>query len=236
MPALEIDGALPAETRALARLIRDRHSCRAFLSTPVPRATIDTMLTIAQGSASWCNSQPWQAIVTEGAATERFRAALHAHATSTDWANEMPDFAFPERYVGIYKERQRETGWALYRSVGVAFGDRAASARQMLENFRLFGAPHVMIVTTEADLGVYGAIDCGAYVAHLMLVAQSLGIATIAQAALASVSGFVRAHFAIPPERRIVCGISFGYADTGHPANAFRTTRAPLDQVVRYEG
>jgi len=130
----------------------------------------------------------------------------------------------------------RETGWALYQSVGVAYGDRAASARQMLENFHLFGAPHTMIVTTEADLGVYGAIDCGAYVAHVMLAAQSLGIATVAQAALASVSGFVRDHFAIPPERRIVCGISFGYADTHHPANSFRTARAPLDQVVRYAG
>lgn len=236
MPALRIDENLPADTQALARLVRDRHSCRAFLPAPVPRATIDAMLAIAQGSASWCNSQPWQAIVTEGTATDRFRAALHAHATSTDWAQEAPDLAFPERYVGLYKERQRETGWALYQSVGVAFGDRAASARQMQENFRLFGAPHVMIVTTEADLGVYGAIDCGAYVTHVMLAAQSLGIATIAQAALAGVSGFVRAHFAIPPERRIVCGISFGYADTAHPANGFRTTRAPLDEVVRYAG
>jgi len=236
MPALRIDENLPPDTQALARLVRDRHSCRGFLPTPVPRAMIDAMLAIAQGSASWCNSQPWQAIVTEGEATERFRKALHAHATSTDWEHETPDFAFPARYVGIYKERQRETGWALYQSVGVAFGDRAASARQMRENFRLFDAPHVMIVTTEADLGVYGAIDCGAYVAHVMLAAQSLGIATIAQAALAGVSGFVRDHFAIPPERRIVCGMSFGYADTAHPANGFRTTRAPLHEVVRYEG
>ena len=105
----------------------------------------------------------------------------------------------------------------------------------MLENFRFFGAPHVMIITTEADLGIYGAIDCGAYVAHVMLAAQSLGIATIAQAALAGVADFVRGHFAIPPERKLVCGISFGYADPTHPANGFRTNRASLDQVVRYE-
>lgn len=240
MPALRIDEGLPADTQALARLIRDRHSCRAFLPASVPRETIDTMLSIAQGSASWCNSQPWQAIVTEGEATERFRQALYDHATGNDWNDqqrrpEKPDFAFPERYVGIYKERQRATGWTLYESVGIAHGDRKGSGRQMLENFRLFGAPHVMIVTTEADLGVYGAIDCGAYVAHVMLAAQSLGIATIAQAALAGVAGFVRDHFAIPPERRIVCGISFGYADTGHPANGFRTSRAALPEVVRYE-
>lgn len=231
--------ALPMEAETLARLIAARHSCRGYLPKQVPPATIETLLRTAQGTASWCNSQPWQVIVTSGTETDRFRDALYAHAAGGNWADqktrpEVPDFPFPERYVGLYKERQRETGWALYQSVGVAHGDRAASGRQMLENFRLFGAPHVMIITTEEDLGVYGAIDCGAYVSNIMLVAQSLGIATIAQAALAGVSGFVREHFAIPPHRKIVCGVSFGYADPDHPANSFRTTRAPLEQVVRY--
>lgn len=241
MPALEIDPGLPPDAQALARLVRDRHSCRGFLPDPVPRETIETMLTIAQGAASWCNSQPWQAIVTDAAETDRFRDALYAHALALDWGDqtrrpEQPDFPFPARYVGIYKERQRATGWALYESVGVTFGDRAGSARQMMENFRLFGAPHVMIVTTEADLGVYGAIDCGAYVAHVMLAAQSLGLGTIAQAALAGVAPFVRDWFDIPPERQIVCGIAFGHADPAHPANGFRTTRADLDQVVHHAG
>ncbi len=230
---------LPPDAATLWRLVSARHSCRGYLSDPVPAATIATMLGIAQRSASWCNSQPWQAIVTSGEATERFRDALFAHASSGNWADqtqrpERPDFAFPLRYTGIYKQRQRETGWALYQSVGVLHGDRIASGKQMLENFRLFGAPHVMIITTESDLGVYGAIDCGAYVAHVMLAAQSLGVATVAQAALAGVSDFVRDHFAIPANRKVVCGIAFGFADPNHPANAFRTTRAPLDQVVDY--
>ncbi|MFA6114690.1 MAG: nitroreductase [Sphingomonas sp.] len=234
------DTRLPADAEILARLVAARHSCRGYLPTPVAHATIETMLRIAQGTASWCNSQPWQAIVTEGEATERFRDALFAHATGNRWEDqktrpEQPDFAFPARYVGIYKERQRETGWALYNSVGVTHGDRVGSGKQMLENFRLFGAPHVMIITTEEDLGIYGAIDCGAYVANVMLAAQSLGIATIAQAALAGVSDFIRAHFDIPAHRKIVCGISFGYADPEHPANGFRTTRVGLDQVVTFE-
>jgi nitroreductase len=241
MPALALDTQLPADAETLARLIRERHSCRGYLPPQVPRETIDTMLAIAQGSASWCNSQPWQVIVTEGDETERFREALYRFATSQNWADqtnrpEQPDFPFPTRYVGVYKDRQRATGWALYESVGVAQGDRVGSGKQMLENFRLFGAPHVMIITTEEDLGTYGAIDCGAYVAHVMLAAQSLGLATIAQAALAGVAGFVREHFAIPDHRKIVCGISFGYADPDHPANGFRTTRAPLEEVVSYAG
>jgi nitroreductase len=241
MPALELDPGFPPDAVALARLVRDRHSCRGFLPDPIPRQVIETMLTIAQGAASWCNSQPWQVIITGAEETGRFRDALYAHASSADPGDqrsrlEQPDFAFPARYVGIYKERQRATGWALYNSVGVAFGDRAASGRQMLENFRMFGAPHVMIVSTERDLGVYGAIDCGAYVAHVMLAAQSLGVATIAQAALAGVAPFVRDWFAIPAERQIVCGMAFGRADPDHPANGFRTARAPLDQVARFVG
>ena len=238
MPALELNDDLPVDAQALARLVRERHSCRGFRPDAVPRETIEALLTIAQGAASWCNTQPWETIITEGEATERFRRALYAHVTEAAAPDrkppEAPDFAFPARSAGVYKARQRATGWALYESVGVAHGDRAGSARQMLENFRLFGAPHVMIITTEADLGVYGAIDCGAYVAHVLLAAQSLGLATIAQAALAGAADFVRAHFAIPLERRIVCGVSFGYADPAHPANGFRTARAALGETVRY--
>lgn len=103
-----------------------------------------------------------------------------------------------------------------------------------MENFRLFGAPHVAIVTSDEALGVYGAIDCGAWVANFMLAAQSVGVATIAQGALALHSPFVREHFGLGDERRVICGVSFGYEDTGHPANGFRTGRVPLAQAVSW--
>src|SRR3546814_3934948 len=41
-----------------------------------------------------------------------------------------------------------------------------------------------------------------------------------------------RSHFAIPDERVIVCGISFGYEDRSDPANAFRTRRAPIGDIA----
>src|SRR5262249_32098716 len=99
----------------------------------------------------------------------------------------------------------------------------------------LFGAPHLLIVTTEQDLGTYGAIDCGIYLSSLMLLAQSMGIATIAQAAFAMYSPFIRAYFNLPEHRQVVCGLSFGYADDSHPANGFRTTRAPAAEVVTWQ-
>ncbi len=214
----------PDDSAALNRLRQQRFSCRGFLPQPVAPALIERVLALAQRTASWCNAQPWQLVITRGEATERFRSALYEEMQRT--SDEPPDFAWPTAYRDAYQQRRRECGFGLYDAVGIAHGDRAASARQAMENFRLFGAPHVAIVTTPADLGVYGAVDCGAYVQNFMLAATSLGLATIAQASLATRPAFIRRHFGLPQERRIVCGISFGHEDPAHPANGFRTTRA----------
>jgi len=69
--------------------------------------------------------------------------------------------------------------------VGVDRQDRDGRERQMQENFRFFGAPHVAVISSPHSLGVYGAVDCDGYVARLLTVAQSLGLRIIAQAAIA---------------------------------------------------
>jgi nitroreductase len=213
-------------------LLRQRHSCRAFLPKPVPRAVIERVLEVAQRTASWCNSQPWQVIITSGAATDRFREAMYAVASSD--APSDGDFPFPREYRGVYQARRRESGFQLYNTLGIARGDKAAYRRQSLENFRLFGAPHVAIITTDEALGVYGAIDCGGYVNNFMLAAEALGVATVPQAALAFQSGTVRRYFALGDDRRVVCGISFGYEDRAHPANSYRTSRAAISDAAMF--
>lgn len=218
------------DSETLYRLLSGRYSCRAYLPEPVPRATISEILRLAQRTASWCNSQPWQVTITCGAGTERFRAAYYEHALD----QETPDFDFPKEYAGVYLKRRRECGFQLYDSVGIAHGDREASARQSLENYRFFGAPHVAIITSEALLGVYGALDCGAYAANFLLAAHSLGVASIVQASLASHPQLIREHFALPQNRLVVCGISFGFADQQHPANRFRTNRARVEEAVTW--
>ncbi len=210
-------------------LLAARHSCRGFLPEAVPDQAIRDIVKTAQLVPSWCNAQPWQVIVTRGAATEAFRRVI-THAMKT--AAHNPDIAFPQRYEGVYRDRRSTCGWQLYAATGVEKGDRVASARQMARNFELFGAPHVAIVTTEANLGTYGVLDCGAFVTGFMLAAEASGVASIAQAAIAGYSGEVRAHFNIPEHRNIVCAISFGYRDPDHRANGFRTGRAGLAEVL----
>ncbi len=222
---------IDARVAVLEELLTERWSCRAFQDTPVRREILDRLLAMAQRSPSWCNTQPWHITVIEGDALEAIRNDFVDHAQSTSGAS---DFPFPVRYTGQYLERRRECAWQLYDSVGIATGDRQASGEQALENFRFFGAPAVAVITTEADLGTYGAVDCGVYVGHFLLAAQSLGLAAITQAALASHAPFLRERLGLPENRKIVVGISFGYADADHPANGFRTSRADTDTVATF--
>jgi nitroreductase len=211
--------------------LADRWSCRGFTDEQVPRDVIERLLTIAQRTPSWCNVQPWQLVITSGEETVRLKEAL---LESIDFAG--TDFDFPVAYTGIYQERRRATGWQLYEAVGVTKGDREASGVQMMRNFEFFGAPHVAILTTEADLGVYGAIDCGLYVDSFLLAAQALGLGACAQAALAAGAPFFRTWFDLPETRKVVCGIAFGYPDPDHPTATYRTARASLDEVVTFVG
>ncbi|AVH94201.1 MULTISPECIES: nitroreductase [Streptomyces] len=212
------------------KLLDDRWSCRAFLPDQVPDDVIARMFAMAQRTASWCNTQPWQVHLTKGEATRRFAESLTEHVRSRPPA--VSDLPMPGEYHGVHRERRREAGYALYAGLGISRDDLEAREAQYLRNYAFFGAPHVAVVTTGRDQGVYGAVDCGAYVTNLLNAATSLGVATIPQAAIARYADHVRGHLGVPEDRLVVCAVSFGYADTAHPVNAFRTTRANAADVV----
>jgi nitroreductase len=216
----------------LQEALLTRYSARKFLPREVEPAIIKQILELAQHTASWCNVQPWQLVITSGEATGKFRDAMLAHVMSG--AKPCPDFSPPERYENEYRARRVRCGVQLYEAVGVTREDKAGAQQQSLENFRLFGAPHVALITTEDALGFWGGVDCGLYINSFMLAARSLGVDTIAQAALASYPDFLRAHFGLPKNRKLVCGISFGYADISNPINQYRTERASVRDVARF--
>jgi len=217
-------------TASLDALLAERYSCRAYRPEEVPEETVREVFGLAQRTASWCNTQPWQVVVTRGGATRDLATGLAAHVAASPPSS---DLDLPAGYSGVYDERRRTSGFALYASLGIERHDREGRARQTMRNFDFFGAPHVAIVTTDREQGTYGAVDCGGYVATLLLALRSRGIDSIAQAAIAMYSDGVRELLALPEDRLVVCAVSFGYADPDHPANAFRTERAGVDDVVR---
>ncbi len=230
---MQAQDAVNGKTPSFKDVLLSRYSCRGYLERPVQDMVLEEILQLAQRTPSWCNCQPWQVIITSGEATEAFRKAF---LEQSQLPPEEPDFPWPTEYKGRHLERRRECGFGLYGSVGIGRNDASGRLRQERENFRFFGAPHVAIVTVDEALGVYGAIDAGGYVNNFMMAASAYGVASIAQASLASRPNFVRAHFGLPASQCIVCGISFGYADANHPANRFRTARAQLHENIQLIG
>ena len=215
----------------LSRILKNRYSCRAFQSRQVADRDIEEIVLTASRVPTWCNAQPWQVLVTKGAVTKALSEAL-VHSART--ADMDPDFEWPLQYSGDYQDRRRVCGYQLYEALGIERNDREGRGEQMMENFRFFGAPHVAIITTEAELGPYGAMDTGGFISVFTLVARAKGIATVAQASVTGYAPIIRKHFEIPENRLIQTAISFGYEDTEHPANSFRTDRADIEDVLTF--
>jgi nitroreductase len=218
-------------TLSFADVAFSRHSCRAFLPAPVPADRLESVFRLAQQTASWCNAQSWQVDLTGPETTRRLAQALLADVRSSPAGGS--DIPPPTSYEGEYADRRRGSGYALYGALGIARDDRAGRTKQMLLNYEFFGAPHVAIVSSPRALGPYGYVDCGGFVANVLNAAHALGLGAIAQAAVVLRPRAVRSVLAIPDDRHLVCGIAIGYEDLQHPANAFRTDRATLDETLR---
>ncbi|NBT33749.1 MAG: hypothetical protein EBT13_18110, partial [Rhodobacteraceae bacterium] len=146
----------------LGDLLRGRQSCRAFRPDPLPRDLIAAALADAQRVPSWCNSQPWQVIACGPGETDRFRAALFAHAET---ARHASDIAFPAAYEGVYKARRSTCGWQLYdankapsqiqltsdnANSYITFLTKAANTSGAIERARIDASGNLLVGTTDA--------------------------------------------------------------------------------------
>ena len=73
-----------------------------------------------------------------------------------------------------------------------------------------------------------------AFATGFMVAAQALGLASVAQTALAGYAPLLRKTLEIAEGRHILRGISFKYSDPAHPANSFRTACAVVEDVMEW--
>src|SRR5213083_1361257 len=96
-----------ADIDALRRLIFGRATSRAYLGERVPEDVIRSIVDVARGTASWCNTQPWDLVITSGENTEKFRNALMEQVRQHPELDS--DFPFPDEYRGVYLDRRRQS-------------------------------------------------------------------------------------------------------------------------------
>lgn len=213
--------------------LRARRSVRAFLPRPIPTETLALLFESAQRAPSWCNTQPWRVVVASPATTNELRRTLLAAATSEPPSPEVP---WPAEYPEPYGTHRKECGVALYRAMGVAKDDLEGRRQAWLRNYELFDAPHEAVVSMDRRFGVYMALDVGCWLQSFLLAATELGISACPQASVAAYPAAIRRVLPVPESELILFGIALGYENPAVPANAARTTRAPIRDNVRFVG
>ncbi|MAY37281.1 MULTISPECIES: nitroreductase [Spongiibacter] len=216
---------------AFADIARQRRSVRGFISKPVEQTLLNRVFETASTAPSNCNTQPWECAVVSGDKLETLRQRIPDAFASGQWTM---DFPYDGKYAGVYKERQYQAAADLYAAMGIAREDKVGRNAQFMRNFEFFGAPHVAFIFLPEPFGLREAADCGMFAQNLMLSLTAEGLASCPQTALSFNADLVREVLDIPPENKLLFGISFGYEDAEDPANRCRTQRAPLGECIRF--
>jgi nitroreductase len=208
----------------LEQTIKERHSTRKFLSSPVPRELIDESLALAQCAPSNSNIQPWRLWLVSGSARDQLREALYEVAQ-----RETPNVPkLPE----TFQHFRQELGVEVYGSMGIARGDKEGRKAAVLRNYEFFGAPVGAIICLHKDLGPADSLSVGMYLQTLVLALTARGLGTCVEVSLAGYPEVIHEALGIPLELSILCGLAIGYSDPAFPTNHLHTSREPVNHNV----
>lgn len=217
----------------VSQAVRTRRTTRGFLPKPVPEEVIREVLEIARFAPSNSNTQPWHLAVVSGEARNRLQDAMFAEIN----AGVKPYPTFPSGGVGlkgVYKQRQYDCAYGYYGTMGIKREDMQARRELLMKNWEFFGAPHVAFLSMPETMHRANAIDLGIFLQTFMLLLTERGISCCPQGALGSYPGPAREIAEIPKGNAILCGVSFGYADTADRINEVHMDREPVEVISSF--
>jgi nitroreductase len=88
----------------------------------------------------------------------------------------------------------------------------------------------------DRTLTAWSIFDMGLLAQSIMLAAQQYGVDSAVAALLISYPDLIRAELGIPEDMLILIGVALGYRDRQHLSNQYRSSRRPLQEVVRLKG
>ena len=226
----------PSTTAAVDAAVLSRRSIRAFLPTPVPRATVEDILQVASRAPSGTNTQPWQVHVLTGAALQALASDIAAaHDDPQARASHTEEYAYyPQQWQSPYIDRRRKVGWDLYTLLGIAKTDKARMHTQHGRNYSFFGAPVGLMFTIDRVLEKGSWLDYGMFLQNVMIAARARGLDTCPQAAFTPFHRIIARHLQLPETQMLVCGMSLGHADPAAIENTLVTEREPVAGFTRF--
>lgn len=212
--------------------INERRSIRGFKKDRVPQETLRAVLELGVRAVSAVNAQPWEFFVVTGDVLERIQQD-NIRSYDRQQPVDVPDITVG----GIYLERSREIGRALFSAMHIERGDRARRAEWRQRGFRFFDAPAAIILCMDQALDETAfRFDMGCVAQNICVAAMEYGLGTCVENQAILYQETLRRNLGIPESKRIVCGIAIGYPDWDFPANQVVSSRVPVDTVTQWSG
>jgi nitroreductase len=217
----------------VTQALHSRFTCRAFKPDPVAKEIIFKIMEDANHSPSWGNTQPWKLFIASGPALERLRSAYTQHFAQGIPVN--PEIERPVDWPPSLKERYQELGKMRLANLGIERDNEQGRLFNLTQNFHFFGAPAVVFLCMDRTLNPWSLFDLGLLSQSIMLAAEQYGLGSAVAVQFASYPDLVRTELGIPEDLCIAIGIALGYSDPDHLQNQVRSSRRPINDVVRFK-
>ena len=214
----------------VSEAVNSRQSIRAFTDQEVSDELIQRLLEKSARAASGGNLHPWKIFVINN------ETMINFLKFQEDWTDpETPAYdIYPENLSEPYKTSRYEVGAEMYSILDIDRDNKEGRFKQMLENFKFFGAPSAFFCFVDRQMGRPQWSDLGMFLQNFMLLAKEVGLDTCPQEAWAikqeSVTAFVKA----PDELMLFCGMAIGYKDDEAKINKLRTQRRPFEDWATF--
>lgn len=212
--------------------IKTRMSVRKFKSDPVPAELLEKIISTAQRSPSYKNSQPWEVAVVSGAkkgALSRMLIDLLEQG-----APPQPDIPEPLTWPKAIGDRIQKTFAERSAKLGTDMNDPELLKKAKRANFNFYSAPHGIFVYQDRDLPLWSLFDAGLFCQTLMLTAHAEGIGTVPQAFVIDYSAAIRGFLGIPDTKRLVICLSAGYPEPIDPSKLYVTGREETESMLKW--
>lgn len=214
------------ESMGILAGINARRSCRVYQKTPLSPELLKSVLEYATFAPSAKNCQPWEAFVVSGAKLDAIREACTAAAARSE-------IATPES--GGYTEAGNARARELFHDMTPLLERQGWDPRSVFNrSIRLFNAPSAVFVCIDAASAAGRLIDAGIFLQTLCLSATGHGLGSCIIGYVKAVEPVVRAQLNIPENLTLVAAVALGFADTSAPMNELESSRAELEENVRF--
>ena len=209
--------------------IRDRRSARAFKPDSVPKDKIEEILKLTINAPSANNLQPWEFVVVMDEEKDRLSHKLTK-------AYQEKQLSCSSGAVKPLPEAIRQRGIQTLESMKV-YADKIGVPVDDFVNegsCNFYGAPVAIILCLDDCFSSRQMVDVGAAVGYLVLAAHASGLATCPVGLIVDYADEIKDLLNIPESKKVVIGIALGYPDRENPMGQFRSSRADINELVRW--